>query len=299
MKTIALVVASAALAGVGPIRETQDALTTCAQFANLSGDCPPASTATTRDDSVDVRATVPGSLMSERNSGSPNAGASRGVNAGTGRNGAGETIQRGQRDPNADDPLSPLPEGIEYIGRESGSIPAHGFVFIQLTIESVIETVTIDDLVNFRPAAATLRMEPDGWTVVGLETNFFIDVTTNTQNGELLGRAAAVRFTPVGYRFNYGDSTTVNRTTAGGTWTTQSLDEFDPTPTSHIFTDPGSFTVTAAIEYTAQYQFDGGPWMPVVGTVRTPTNVLDVIAARSTTVLVNNTCLSAPAGPGC
>jgi hypothetical protein len=203
------------------------------------------------------------------------------------------------RDQTANGPTGPLPDGIQYIGGENGSTQAGGWVFIEPTIFSVDETVTVDDLVNFRPAAASLRMEPNGWTVVGLDTNFWIDVTTNTQSGELLGRTAAVRFTPIGFRFNYGDSADENETISGGSWQTQNLAEFDATPTSHVFAQPGSYTVTAAVEYSAQYQFDGNTWMPVVGTVRTPTNTVEVVAARTSTVLVSDTCLAAPKGPGC
>jgi hypothetical protein len=273
--------------GIDACTETDRELNTC-----------PSATATGRDDSIDLRATVPGSPGSQRNSGAPNADTGR--EGGAVRNGAGAMpLERGQRDPSANVPLSPLPDGLEYIGGESGAAPADGFVFLEPTIFSVDEIVTVDDLINFRPAAAGLRMEPNGWTVIGLDTNFWIDVTTNTQSGELLGRSASVRFTPVGYRFNYGDSGTVNRTTAGGSWTTQNLAEFDPTPTSHVYTQPGRYTVTAAAEYSAQYQFDGAIWMPVLGTVRAPTNTLDVIAARASTVLVNDNCLTTRAGPGC
>jgi hypothetical protein len=270
----------------------------CPRTKLFDGTCASA-VATPRDDSVDVRASTPGIPGSEKNSGAPNADTGRAGNAGAGGNDAGENSEQlWEWDPDAYVPLGLLPDGTEYTG-EPIAIPRGGWVPIEPTIFSVDEIVTVDDLVNLRPAAAGLRMEPNGWTVIGLDTNFWIDVTTNTQSGELLGRSASVRFTPIGYRYNYGNSGTVNRTSAGGSWTAQNLAEFDPTPTSHIYTQPGSYTVTAAVEYSAQYQFDGATWMPVLGTVRTPTNTLDVIAARATTVLVNNNCLTTPAGPGC
>jgi hypothetical protein len=270
----------------------------CVRAMASTGSCP-AATASPRDDSVDVRATVPGTPRSERNSGTPNSDTGRAGNADAGGNDAGEVPEQlWEWDPDAYVPLGPLPDGTEYTG-DPIAIPRGGWVPIEPTIFSVDETVTVDDLVNFRPDAASLRMEPNGWTVVGLDTNFWIDVTTNTQSGELLGRTAAVRFTPIGFRFNYGDSTAVNGATSGGSWQTQNLAEFDATPTSHVFAQPGSYTVTAAVEYSAQYQFDGNTWMPVVGTVRTPTNTLEVAAARASTVLVSDTCLAAPKGPGC
>jgi hypothetical protein len=248
-----------------------------------------------RDDSIDVHATNPGSPGTTNSNTNANTGSSDASDS-------DNTILPGpavwRLDPDQEIPPGLFPDGTEFEGAPAPMI-REPWQMIEPTILSVDEIVTVDDLVNLRPAAAGLRMEPNGWTVIGLDTNFWIDVTTNTQSGELLGRSASVRFTPIGYRFNYGDSGTVNHASAGGSWTTQNLAEFDPTPTSHIYTQPGSYTVTAAVEYSAQYQFDGATWMPVLGTVRIPTNTLDVIAARATTVLVNNNCLTTPAGPGC
>src|SRR5690606_3856605 len=46
---------------------------------------------------------------------------------------------------------------------------------LRLTDRSYTVTgpVTLSDLVNFRPAPGVDSMEPDGWMIVGLDTNFY------------------------------------------------------------------------------------------------------------------------------
>jgi hypothetical protein len=254
----------------------------------------PKTSAQARDDSVEVRASTPGSPGTRNDSGGANGGARDA--------GPGETTRQDpplwRLDPNKVIPPGRFADGTEFENAPAPMIREPWQIIAPPTAD-VDAIVTVDDIVDFRPAAAELRMEPDGWTVTGLDTNFWIGVTTNTQSGELLGRSAAVRFTPASYRFNYGDSTSATHTTAGATWTNQSVAEFEPTPTSHIFNVAGSYTVSATVEYTAEYQFDGDIWMPVRGTVRTATNSLTVVAARASTVLVNNDCATAPTGAGC
>jgi len=263
--------------------------------------CPKVTTET-HSDSVDVRATQPGTLGTPetREKGSrPDRQTSGNLGAapGAGTSPTDEADQLWEWDPDAYVPTV-LPDGTEYTG-DPIPVTRGGWVPIEPTIYSVEPYVTVDDLANFRPTAGTLHMEPDGWTVVGLTTNFWIYVAANTHNGELLDSPASVRFTPVSYTFSYGDSSSRSGTDAGDTWSSQRLGEFDPAPTGHIFTESGTYNIAASVEYSAEYQFDGGPWRPVVGTVRIPTNTLSVVAARASTVLVDENCITAPDGPGC
>jgi hypothetical protein len=270
----------------------------CPRTLQLNGTCPEV-TAETHSDSVDVKATqmgTPGNSGSD--SGSDKQG-SRPIGSapGPGGNPAERSDQLYEWDPDAYVPTM-LPDGTEYTG-DPIPVTRGGWVPIEPTILSREPFVTVDDLANFRPAAGTLHMEPDGWTVVGLTTNFWIYVAANTHTGELLEAPASVRFTPVGYTFSYGDSDAYSGTNPGDTWSSQRLDEFDPAPTGHIFTESGTYDIAGSVEYSAEYQFDGEPWRPIVGTVRIPTNTLSVVAARARTVLVNDNCITAPNGPGC
>lgn len=160
-------------------------------------------------------------------------------------------------------------------------------------------TITIRDIATFIPTPGRQQMEPDGWTVAGLHTNFYAITGQHVVGGTLLGRPADVRFTPDRYLWAYGDGTTATRSTAGGTWAAQGIGEFEPTPTSHVYAALGDYTITLSIVFAAEYRFAGGPWLPVVGTITLPANDLHIRVGTAKTVLVEHDCLANPSGPGC
>lgn len=161
--------------------------------------------------------------------------------------------------------------------------------------------VTLADLVNFAPTISGHRMQPDGWMVVGLDTNFYIDTGTQVQNDLLLGVPASVRFTPIAYRWNYGDGTSIRSSMPGASWAELGVGEFDPTPTSHVFRTEGTFAIDASVEFTAEYRFGqgAGAWIPIAGTVTIPAARLTATAQDATTVLVTGDCVKKPSAPGC
>ncbi|AYF98698.1 hypothetical protein D7I47_10825 [Protaetiibacter intestinalis] len=142
-------------------------------------------------------------------------------------------------------------------------------------------------------------MEPDGWVVVGLPANIYSLVDTQIVPGTLLGLPADVRFTPVGWNWDYGDGTTATLPTRGGTWSALGLREFDATPTSHVYERGGDYTIRLSITYRAEYRIDGGGFVPIAGTITLPANELYITAGGAKTVLVDRDCTVAPAGPGC
>lgn len=159
--------------------------------------------------------------------------------------------------------------------------------------------VTLSDIAAFRPTADTNLMEPNGWAVTGLPTNFFSTGGRQIQSGTLLDTAAEVRFTPVVWSWTYGDGTSTRSLTAGGSWADLGLAEFDPTPTSHVYAARGTYTITLAINYRAEYRLGTGPWTPIAGTLRVPSNPLTITVGSMTTVLVDKDCRQNPSGPGC
>ena len=50
--------------------------------------------------------------------------------------------------------------------------------------------VTISDIATFRPRPGTDHMQPDGWTIAGLDTNFYALAPQQVVPGTLLGRPA-------------------------------------------------------------------------------------------------------------
>ncbi|TPW75777.1 hypothetical protein [Schumannella soli] len=162
--------------------------------------------------------------------------------------------------------------------------------------------ITVSDIATFIPQKPTARTEPKGWGVRGLDTNFIGSASTHTVTGTLLGATAQVRFAPTGYRFDYGDGSSVRSTKTGGaTWAKQGLRAFDPTPTSHVYRIKGTYAATVSVVYRAEYRVDGMPdWVAVQGTLTIPADApLSIRIADATTVLVDKDCRQNPSGPGC
>jgi len=164
---------------------------------------------------------------------------------------------------------------------------------------SVTAPITLADLVNFTPIAGVDHMEPNGWMVVGLDTNFFATVESGVQTGLLLNLPASVRFTAERYRWSYGDGTSATRTTRGASWAASGVQEFDRTTTSHVYRTAGAYSIDLAIDFSAAYQYAGGPWIPISGTIPVAANRLVAAAGDANTVLVGRDCAQRPSGPGC
>ena len=159
--------------------------------------------------------------------------------------------------------------------------------------------VTWNDLAVFRPRVPTQYMQPDGWMVVGLPTNFVARTEAHIVSGTLLGAPADVRFTPVGWRWRYGDGSAQRRTTPGSSWQSLGLREFDATPTSHVYTAPGTYVIELDVEFAAEYRFGGSTWRSLAGIIVVPANDLVATAGDAVTVLVDRDCREGAVGPGC
>jgi len=164
-------------------------------------------------------------------------------------------------------------------------------------IVTVTGPLTLQDIAAFRPTAASHTMQPNGWAVRGLDANFLSSGASDVQGGTLLGQSAEVRFTPVRWRWNYGDGAQRSSRTPGEPWTAST--EFDPTPTSHVYTANGTYTVTLTVDYAVEYRLAGGPWIPITGILSRVAPPLTVTIGSAKTVLVERDCVSNPAGPGC
>ena len=161
------------------------------------------------------------------------------------------------------------------------------------------DSVTVSDLVNFKPVPGVDHMEPNGWVIVGLDTNFYATVQPQVQSGLLLGQQASVRFTAAGFHWSYGDGHSRSTATRGATWKALGIREFDPTGTSHVYDKRGEYDIDLIIDFTAECQYAGGPWTPVIGVLPVPANRLHASAGEAKTVLVEQNCLTRPNGPGC
>ena len=159
--------------------------------------------------------------------------------------------------------------------------------------------VTLTDLADFTPHAATALSEPLGFGIAGLPVNFIASAAPHTVEGRLLGRRAQVRFTPVASDWAYGDGTERMVPNLGLRWAALGLRDLSDTPSSHRFSRGGSYAVTLVVFYAAEYRFDGGDWVAVAGTVRSVAAPLNIRIVAGKSALVESLCSERRDAAGC
>lgn len=265
----------------------------CTQLGQSTNACPPSEP---RAQAIVIGPGV--DLTADTTTGSSGSGNSSHPRRGRGGTGASGTPAAPRECANGD----PAKPGIK-------AIPCGNGQFLPLARNPVAATpcvgcspntiVRVSDLQNFPAYAAPAGMEPNGWAIVGLAANFWAGASAQVSEGLLLGEAAQVMFTPVGYRWNYGDGSTAASATGGASWEDLGLAEFSTTATSHVYAAKGTFTVVLTVDYRADYSFGDQDWRPVEGIVTVPSTPFTVVAANESTVLVAEDCLANPRGPGC
>lgn len=163
----------------------------------------------------------------------------------------------------------------------------------------LLPEVTVEDLASFAPAIPTFTGEPEGVAVVGMPANLYAGASAQLIAGELFDYDVVVRFVPAAFRFDYGDGTALTSPTGGASWTALGQAEFTPTPTSHVYTERGTYTASATALYSASVDFGIGGWLPVPGYVEAVAGGYTVRAVEVRTALVDRTCAENPSGPGC
>lgn len=161
-----------------------------------------------------------------------------------------------------------------------------------------IPAVTINDVARFAPEGSPLAGEPDNVGVAGLPTNFVSTASAHTVDGELFGFPVSVRFTPTAFDFTYGDGTSQSTASGGQSWDDLNQAQFTPTPTSHTYTDRGTYSASVDVRYTAEVDFGVG-WFPITGEVTAAGSPQEIRIFEAHTALVAHTCEQAPSSPGC
>ncbi|WP_344790678.1 PKD domain-containing protein [Gryllotalpicola daejeonensis] len=144
-----------------------------------------------------------------------------------------------------------------------------------------------------------MSSEPNGWTVVGQETNFIAKAGESEKSGTLLGQPVTVHFTPVAYAWRYGDGSGKTTTTPGARWEASGLSNFAKTATSHAYAARGTYAVTVTVAYSARYRYAGQGWVSIAGTLGLTSDPITIQVKGVKTVLVGKTCTENPSGPGC
>ena len=126
---------------------------------------------------------------------------------------------------------------------------------------------SVSELGQFTPERPGLTIQPGDWSMPRLHTNVIANARTHRQSGELAGWPIEVRFIPQRYRWNFGDGNQRTFSEPGRTWAALGLRQFQPTPTSHVYQQPGNYQLSVRVDYRAEFRFVGESWQRLSGTV--------------------------------
>lgn len=147
---------------------------------------------------------------------------------------------------------------------------------------------SVSELAQFRPAGSSIVVEPGEWTLPRLPTNIYSTAVEHQVSGTLLGWPMEVRFTPVGYHWDYGDGARRSHSSRGSGWGSE---QFSSTSTSHVYARPGVFIVSLTVEYRASFRWTGqGAFSPVAGSISQSGGSRRVDVLEVTPVLVERGC---------
>ncbi|MFJ4175685.1 hypothetical protein [Microbacterium sp. NPDC089696] len=161
-----------------------------------------------------------------------------------------------------------------------------------------VPAVTIADLARFAPPPLAASTEPGDVAIVGMPANFVGAASMQTVSGTLFGLPITVRFTPVGYDYTYGDGASASLSEPGRTWAALGQAQFTATPTSHVYSERGTYRADVDVRYSAEVDLSAG-WFPVAGEIRTDGPARDIRVLEARTALVAHTCAENPGAPGC
>jgi hypothetical protein len=160
-----------------------------------------------------------------------------------------------------------------------------------------VEPTTVSDLESFRPRSPQQFVEPAGWTIRRIPTNFWSTARTHVVSGSLLDNPTDVRFIPEQYQRSFGDGLRQTSASRGASWRQLGQSPWTGTSTSHSYDEAGNVRVRLIVWYSAKFRFGSQGWRPLTGLVMARANDLTVSVLSADTALVNRPC--SPGAFGC
>ncbi len=150
------------------------------------------------------------------------------------------------------------------------------------------EPRTVTDIASFVPRQPSMRVEPSGWSFVGLHVNFVALASPHIVEGQVWGSRAQVRFTPVRFRWDFGDGAAAWKTEAGSTWAKLGVSPWAVTATSRPYRSAGNYTIRLIVDHRAEWRWgDSGAWRELSGFVGRTAPSQRIRVVSGSTVLVD------------
>jgi hypothetical protein len=126
--------------------------------------------------------------------------------------------------------------------------------------------------------ALTVRVQPEGETLVNLDTIFYAEPSTFGRRLEILGRDVDVEARPSQFNWSYGDGATETTSIPGAPYPAKTI--------VHQYSD-AHVTVHPRVDviYTARFRVDGGEWQEIPETIAIPGPPVDLRIREATPVL--------------
>ena len=128
--------------------------------------------------------------------------------------------------------------------------------------------------------ALKIRIQPDGQTLVNVDTIFYTEPTTLRRTVTLLGHSVRLEGTPVRYTWVHGDGTTASTGKPGRPYPAKDV--------THRYQRPGD-DLRARVDttYSVRYSVDGGGWADLAETLTAPGPSTDLDVDEAVPVLTH------------
>ncbi|WP_146112410.1 hypothetical protein [Arthrobacter sp. MYb224] len=144
--------------------------------------------------------------------------------------------------------------------------------------------VTPSKFRSFPIAASMLKSEPTKFSLRNGHSHFWAVSGVQNFRINMSGRPVAVKAIPVRWNWNYGDGNTRNLDFPGEPAPEHTLR--DETPTSHSYTETGTYGVGLTTLFRGEFSVDGGPWQAIPGQAAVPSEPIEIDVWRTKKQLI-------------
>jgi len=152
--------------------------------------------------------------------------------------------------------------------------------------EQLINEIKID-IERFRRypiKGSALKSDPQKFSLKNGHTHFWASEEVQSFTSNLSGSTVRIRAIPVQWNWDYGDGSSKTRDFPGEPAPNHTLR--DETPTSHSYSDTGTFQVEVTTLYRGEFSVDGGSWQAIPGQAAVPSEPLEIDVWRTEKELI-------------
>ena len=148
----------------------------------------------------------------------------------------------------------------------------------EVAVPQVTWQMVLSEIRRVGLPAMTVRVQPEGQTLVNFDTIFYTEPTTFTRTLRILGRDVEVEAQPSQFHWLYGDGASETTTVPGAPYPAKTI--VHQYSDAHVTVHPSVDTV-----YTARFRVDGGDWQAIPETITIPGPPVDLRIREATPLL--------------